>query len=151
VISNDTFPNFLLHNNGDGTFTDVAMTAGTAYNENGKTVAGMGTDFRDLNNDGLPEIFSTAMFGDTFPLYKNLGGGQFEDVTSATGLTTLTSRLTAWGTGAFDFDNDGRIDVAVTVLNAPPELLMNHTENHNHWIILKLVGVADNRDGLGTA
>jgi enediyne biosynthesis protein E4 len=216
-ISNDTFPNFLLHNNRDGTFTDVAAAAGVAYNENGKTVAGMGTDFRDLDNDGKPDIFHTAMFGDTFPLYQNTGNGQFEDVTSASGLTPLTSRLTAWGTGSFDFDNDGyrdlftanaaildnslevehrpylianslfrnrgnltfenlsskagasfsipaahrgaafgdfnndgKIDVVVEVLNGPPELFMNRSANHNHWIILKLVGVADNRDGLGT-
>jgi hypothetical protein len=216
-VSNDTFQNYLLHNNGDGTFNDVALTAGAAYNEDGKTVAGMGADFRDLNNDGRPEIFHTAMFGDTFPLYRNLGGGQFEDVTVASGLAKLTGRLTAWGTGAFDFDNDGnkdlftanasildnamevehrpfvqpnslyrnkgrltfedvslkagagfllpaahrgaafgdfnndgKIDIVVTVLNGPPELWINRSRNQNHWIILKLVGVRDNRDGLGT-
>ncbi len=216
-ISNDTFPNFLLHNNGDGTFTDVAMQAGVAYTDNGKTVAGMGADFRDLDNDGKPDIFHTAMFGDTFPLYHNLGGGQFEDATSKSGLATLSSRLTAWGTGAFDFDNDGekdlfaagsaildnamevehkpfalpnkifrntgnftfedgsteagskfsvpaphrgaafgdfnndgKIDIVVNVLNGPPQLLMNRTKNGNHWIILKLIGVRSNRDGLGT-
>jgi hypothetical protein len=216
-VSNDTFPNLLLHNNGDGTFTDQAMTAGVAYNEMGKTVAGMGTDFRDLNNDGKPDIFHTAMFGDSFPLYKNIGDGQFDDITSASGLTASTSRITGWGTGAYDFDNDGlkdlftansaildnsmevehrpfplpnslfrnsgnftfadvsatagkgfttpaphrgaafgdfnndgKIDIVVTVLNGPPELLMNHTDNHNHWIILKLIGVRDNRDGIGT-
>jgi enediyne biosynthesis protein E4 len=216
-VSNDTFPNLLLHNNGDGTFTDEAMASGTAYNEMGKTVAGMGTDFRDLDNDGRPDIFHTAMFGDSFPLYKNFGDGQFEDATSASGLTPPTAQITGWGTGAYDFDNDGlkdlftangaildnsmevehrpfplpnslfgnlgnltfadvsatggqsfltsaphrgaafgdfnndgKVDIAVTVLNGPPELLMNRTENHNHWIILKLVGVKDNRDGLGT-
>ena len=69
-ISNDTFPNLLLHNNRDGTFTDEATNAGVAYNEMGKTVAGMGTDFRDLDNDGRPDIFHTAMFGDAFPLYQ---------------------------------------------------------------------------------
>lgn len=77
-ISNDTFPKFLLHNSGDGTFTDVAMHAGVAYNGNGKSVAGMGVDFLDLGNDGKPDIFQTAMFGDTFPLYHNLGDGRFE-------------------------------------------------------------------------
>jgi hypothetical protein len=75
-VSNDTYPNLLLHNNGDRTFTDEAMTAGVAYNETGKTVAGMGADFRDLNNDGLPDIFHTAMFGHSFPLYKNSGDGR---------------------------------------------------------------------------
>jgi hypothetical protein len=216
-VSNDTFPNFLLHNNGDGTFTDVALEAGVAFTGNGKTVAGMGADFRDLDNDGLPEIFHTAMFGDTFPLYRNLGAGAFEDATTSAGITSLTSRFTAWGTGAFDFDNDGRkdlfaacseildnsdvvaqrpfklpnlllhnrgnltfeevgatagpgftipaahrgaafgdfnndgkIDIVVAVLNGPPQLLMNSSQNHNHWIILKLVGVRSNRDGLGT-
>jgi hypothetical protein len=212
-ISNDTFPNFLLHNSGDGTFTNIAMRAGVAYTDSGKTVAGMGADFRDIDNDGKPDIFQTAMFGDTFPLYHNLGGGQFEDVTGKSGLTPLTSRLTAWGAGAFDFDNDGRkdlfiagseildnsmeiahrpfalpdkifrnegnlifkdansglpsaaphrgvafgdfnndgkIDVVVSVINGPPELLMNRTSNHNHWITLDLIGVKSNRDGLGT-
>jgi enediyne biosynthesis protein E4 len=216
-VSNDTFPNFLLHNNGDGTFTDVALLAGVAYNENGKTVAGMGTDFRDIDNDGRPDIFQAAMYGDRFPLYRNMGNGQFEDVTDTSGLAAMTTRLTAWGTGIFDFDNDGnkdifaacsaildnsmevnhkpyplpnalyrnlgsmvfkdvsvqagasfsvpaahrgaafgdlnndgRIDIVVTVLNGDPQLLMNRSPNHNHWIILKLVGVSDNRDGLGT-
>jgi len=216
-VSNDSFPNFLLHNNGDGTFADVALLAGVAYNENGKTVAGMGTDFRDIDNDGRPDIFHAAMFGDSFPFYRNLGNGQFEDVTDKTGITAMTNRITAWGTGIFDFDNDGNkdifvagsaildnsmevnhkpyplpnglyrnlgnmvfkdvstqvgasfsapaahrgaafgdlnndgnIDIAVTVLNGKPQLLMNRSQNHNHWIILKLVGVADNRDGLGT-
>jgi enediyne biosynthesis protein E4 len=216
-VSNDTFPNFLLHNNGDGTFTDVALMAGVAYNENGKTVAGMGTDFRDIDNDGKPDIFHAAMFGDTFPLYRNLGNGQFEDVTDETGMAAMTTRFTAWGAGIFDFDNDGnkdifaagsaildnsmevnhkpyplpnllyrnlgnmvfkdvsaqagasfsvpaahrgaafgdldndgKIDIVVTVLNGEPQLLMNRSPNHNHWIILKLIGVADNRDGLGT-
>jgi hypothetical protein len=216
-ISNDTFPNFLLHNNGDGTFTDEALSAGVAYNESGKTVAGMGADFRDIDNDGHPDIFHTAMFGDSFPMYKNLGTGLFDDVTSASGLTGATSRMTAWGTGAYDFDddgfkdlftanaaildnsmeiehrpyelpnslfrnlgnfrfedvsatagtaftvpaahrgaafgdlnNDGKIDAVVTVMNGSPEILMNRTVNHNHWILLKLVGVTDNRDGVGT-
>ncbi len=216
-VSNDSIPNFLLHNNGDGTFTDVALLAGVAYNENGKAVAGMGTDFRDIDNDGMPDIFLTAMYGDSFPLYRNQGKGPFEDVTETTGLAAMTSRFTAWGTGIFDFDNDGhkdifaagsaildnsmevnhkpyplpnflyrnlgnmrfkdvsgeagasfsvpaahrgaafgdlnndgKIDIVVTVLNGEPQLLMNRSQNHNHWIILKLIGVADNRDGLGT-
>jgi enediyne biosynthesis protein E4 len=216
-VSNDTYPNFLLHNNGNGTFTDVALAAGVAYNESGKTVAGMGADFRDIDNDGRPDIFHAAMYGDSFPLYRNLGNGQFEDVTARTGITAMTTRFTAWGTGIFDFnndgnkdlfaagsaildnsmevnhkpyplpnflyrnvgnlvfkdvsaevgtdfytpaphrgaafgdlDNDGKIDIVVTVLNGKPQLLMNRSPNHNHWIALKLIGVADNRDGLGT-
>ena len=215
-ISNDTFQNYLLHNNGDGTFSEDGIQAGVAYNSFGNVVAGMGTDFRDIDNDGRPDIFQTAMFGEGFPLYKNLGDSQFQDVTGTTRLTTLTSRLTAWGAGVYDFDNDGfkdlftansdildnamevahrpfalpnsmfrnrgnftfddlsgkagpglniaaphrgaafgdlnndgNIDIVVTVLNGPPEILMNRTRNHNHWILLNLVGTKSNRDGLG--
>lgn len=216
-LPNDTFPNFLLHNNGDGTFSEEALPAGVAYRSNGKAVAAMGADFRDLDNDGVPDIFHTAMYGDNFPLYHNLGGGQFEESTGPAGLMGPTSKLTAWGTGLYDFDNDGwkdiftanasildnallvehrayelpdslfrslgglhfqdvsatagadfvrpaahrgaafgdfnndgRMDVAVSVLNAPPQLLINRTNSPNHWILLKLVGTVDNRDGLGT-
>ena len=111
-VSNDTFPNFLLHNNGDGTFKDVALEQGVAFTSDGSVVAGMGTDFRDLNNDGLPDIFHTAMFGNTFPIYKN-SGGQFDDVTETSGLTAFSRRMTAWGTGIYDFDNDGNKDIFV--------------------------------------
>jgi hypothetical protein len=71
----------------------------------------MGADFRDIDNDGRPDIFETAMFGEAFPLYKNLGDGQFRDVTATAGLSALTSRSTAWGAGIFDFDNDGNKDL----------------------------------------
>src|SRR5579864_3811454 len=216
-VSNDTFENYLLHNNRDGTFTNVAMLAGVAYNAFGNAIAGMGADFRDIDNDGRPDIFETAMFQEGFPLYKNLGDGQFQDVTATAGLNVLTSRSTAWGVGIFDFDNDGnkdlftansdildnamelahrpfalpnrvfrnkgglafedlsskagtsfsvaaphrgaafgdlnndgKIDAVVTVLNGPPEIWINHSGSGNHWILLKLVGVKSNRDGLGT-
>ncbi len=109
-VSNDTSPNFLLRNNGDGTFTDVALEQGIAYTSNGTMVAGMGAEFRDLNNDGLPDIFHTAMFGNTFPLYRNTGT-EFDDVTDSSGMTAFSRRMTAWGTGAFDFDNDGWKDL----------------------------------------
>ena len=109
-VSNDTSPNFLLRNNGDGTFTDVALEQGIAYTSNGTMVAGMGAEFRDLDNDGLPDIFHTAMFGNTFPLYRN-AGTEFDDVTDSSSMTAFSHRMTAWGTGAFDFDNDGWKDL----------------------------------------
>jgi len=110
-VSNDTFPNYLLHNNGDGTFTDVALQAGVQSSESGKNVAGMGADFREIDNDCRPDIFQTAMFGDSFQLYHNTGQGQFEDISSSSGITRITSRLTGWGVGIFDFDNDGFKDL----------------------------------------
>ena len=111
-VSNDTFPNFLLHNNGDGTFTDVALELGVAYTSAGSLVAGMGAEFRDLDNDGRPDIFHTAMFGNTFPIYRNTGT-QFDDVTETSGMTAFSRRMTAWGVGSFDFDNDGWKDLFV--------------------------------------
>src|SRR5229473_3248953 len=110
-VSNDTFENYLFHNNRDGTFTNVALPAGVAYNAFGNAIAGMGADFRDIDNDGKPDIFETAMFGESFPLYRNLGDGQFQDITGTSGLIALTSRTTAWGVGIFDFDNDGNKDL----------------------------------------
>ena len=85
--------------------------AGVAYNESGQAIAGMGADFRDIDNDGKPDIFQTSMFGEGFPLYNNLGDGQFQDISAAAGLSVLTSRLTGWGAGIFDFDNDGSKDL----------------------------------------
>lgn len=110
-ISNDTLENFLLHNNGDGTFSEVGLTGGVAYNGFGNAVAGMGTDFRDVDNDGKPDIFETSMFGEGFPLFHNLGNGEFQDVTGPSGLAAVSSRLTAWGAGIYDFDNDGYKDL----------------------------------------
>jgi len=109
-VSNDTFQNFLFHNNGKRAFSEESLFQGVAYIETGRTVAGMGAAFQDVNNDGRPDILQTAMFNDTFPLYRNLGG-QFQDVTSASGLSALTRRLTAYGGGVCDFDNDGHKDL----------------------------------------
>jgi hypothetical protein len=128
-ISNDTFPNFLLHNNGDGTFSDVALEQGVAYTSTGEAVAGMGADFRDLDNDGRPDIFHAAMFGNTFPIYRNTGGG-FEDLTAASGLTAFSRRMTAWSAAAYDFDNDGWKDLFVSggaILDNEMELLHRPT------------------------
>jgi hypothetical protein len=109
-VSNDTYRNFLFHNNGDGTFSEVGIMKGVAYNENGKSIAGMGADFRDLDNDGRPDIFVVGMIGDTFPLFRNLER-DFFDVTSAWGIAGPTAKMTAWGAGIVDFDNDGWKDL----------------------------------------
>ncbi|MEJ7606548.1 MAG: CRTAC1 family protein [Bryobacteraceae bacterium] len=110
-VANDTFRNFLFHNRKDGTFDEVGIETGVAYNEHGKAIAGMGVDFRDVDDDGRPDIFLTGMFGDTFPLYRNEGSGSFSDVTGPRGIARHTVRLTGWGTGIYDFDNDGAKDI----------------------------------------
>jgi hypothetical protein len=110
-VSNDTLRNFLFHNNGDGTFSEVGILGGVSYNEDGKSVAGMGIDFRDIDNDGLPDIFETDMYGDSYLLFKNLGKGLFDDRSLASRISSASLKLTGWGTGIYDFDNDGWKDI----------------------------------------
>ncbi|HLH02046.1 MAG TPA: CRTAC1 family protein [Bryobacteraceae bacterium] len=110
-VTNDNMPNFLFHNRGNGTFEEVGLLAGVAMREDGKAVASMGADFRDYNNDGLPDIAVTALAGETFPLFRNLSKGNFADATYASGLAGLSTHHSGWGTGLFDLDNDGWKDL----------------------------------------
>jgi hypothetical protein len=110
-VSNDTYRNFLFHNNRNGTFSEVGIVNGIAYNENGKSIAGMGADFRDVDNDGWPDIFVVGMVGDSFPLFRNRAGKGFADITSIAGVAKATVGHTAWGAGIYDFDNDGNKDL----------------------------------------
>jgi enediyne biosynthesis protein E4 len=105
-VTNDNLPNFLFHNRGDGTFEEVGLTAGVALPEHGRAIASMGADFRDYDNDGLPDIAVTALTGDTFPLFRNSGHGTFEEVTYSSQIGPQTIRWSGWGNGLFDFDND---------------------------------------------
>jgi len=215
-VANDTTQNFLFHNLKGKKFEEVALPAGVGYAPDGVARSGMGADFRDVNNDGLPDIWHTAVENEEFPLWINNGKGEFEDVTVASGLRS-TNDMSGWGAGMADFDNDGwkdlfvarsnvmdnisiqnparrypepntifrnlgngrfedvsaaagpdfqveaahrgvafgdldndgRVDMVVSVLNGPAELFHNITDNNNHWILLKLVGTKSNRMAIG--
>ena len=110
-ITNDNHPNFLFHNLGKGHFEEVALRAGAALPDNGKAVASMGTDFRDYDNDGLPDIAVTALNGETFPIFHNDGKGAFHDATYATRIAKLSVARAGWAAGWFDFNNDGWKDL----------------------------------------
>src|SRR5260221_13738206 len=84
-VACDSTPSILYHNNHDGTFTDVAVVAGAAFNEDGKEQAGMGSTIGDYNGDGRLDIFKTNFSDDTATLYRNNGDGTFDDVTFAAG------------------------------------------------------------------
>ncbi len=119
-IANDSVPNFLFQNLGNGTFKEVAVQTGVAYAANGNPVAGMGAVFSDLNDDGLDDIFLTAMYFDTFPFYRNRGAPLFfADETAPSGLAQATHELTGWSVGAFDFDNDGHKDLFAATSHFP--------------------------------
>jgi enediyne biosynthesis protein E4 len=110
-VTNDTLPNFLFHNLGNGKFAEVALEAGVSLPSDGRAVSGMGVDFRDYNNDGRPDIVFTALTGQTFPLYENLGHGSFRDATYSSRLGPLSIRKSGWGVALADFDNDGWKDL----------------------------------------
>jgi enediyne biosynthesis protein E4 len=215
-VANDTTQNFLFHNLKGKKFEEVALDAGVGYAPDGIARSGMGADFRDVNNDGLPDIWHTAVEHEEFPLWINQGKGEFQDMTVASGLAK-TNDMSGWGNGIADFDNDGwkdlfvaranvmdnisiqtpsrkypepntifrnlgngkfadvsatagpdfqieaahrgvafgdldndgRVDMLVSVLNGPAELFRNITDNGNHWMLLKLVGTKSNRMGIG--
>ena len=110
-VTNDNMPNFLFHNRGDGTFEEVGLQAGVALTNNGLPVASMGADFRDYDNDGLPDLNVTALAGETFPLFKNSGKGLFQDSTHQSRLGVLTAKRSGWSNGFFDFNNNGWKDL----------------------------------------
>ncbi len=116
-VANDTTPNFLFHNIGGRRFEEVAFPAGVAFSPDGNALSGMGSDFRDVNNDGLPDLWHTAVEHEDFPLFLNQGHGQFVDATASSGLGELTNHMTGWGNGIFDFDNDGWKDLFVARSN----------------------------------
>lgn len=110
-VANDSAPNQLFRNR-KGHFEEVALDAGVAYPDSGRAIAGMGCDFRDFDDDGLPDLAVTGMVNDTFLAFRNLGKGMlFEDFTARSGLARATAHLTGWSMGLFDFDNDGWKDL----------------------------------------
>jgi enediyne biosynthesis protein E4 len=120
-VACDSTPSILYHNNHDGTFTDRAVVAGAAFNEDGREQAGMGSTIADYDGDGRLDIFKTNFSDDTSTLYRNNGNGTFDDVTFAAGLGLYT-RYLGWGTMFLDFDNDGWPDLLLVNGHVYPEV-----------------------------
>jgi hypothetical protein len=112
-VTNDKLFNFLYHNKGNNRFEEVGFEAGVALPEHGNLISGMGCDFRDLNNDGIPDIVLTALRAETFPIYQGGKDGLFEEVTTRTGMTALSNPMSGYGVNIADFDDDGLKDIFV--------------------------------------
>ena len=112
-VGNDVGGNFLWINDGKGRFTEAGLMAGVAYDFGGNAQGTMGVDCGDVDGDGLLDFFMTSYQQETATLYRNLGGGLFEDVTRLTGAGAGTLRYVTWGTGISDLDNDGHRDLFV--------------------------------------
>jgi enediyne biosynthesis protein E4 len=216
IVANDNSTNQLFHNIGGKKFEEVGDDAGVAMAEGGNVISGMGVDFKDTSNKGLPDIWMTAQEKQTFPLFRNKGKSLFIDGTAISGLGLETSDMSGWsngivdldndgwkdlwvarsnvldnvavfyprtfeepvsifrnlGTGRFrnvtdtagadvqkpeahrggahgDLDNDGRMDLVISVLNGQMRILHNTTKTSNHWLLLQLKGTRSNRMGLG--
>jgi hypothetical protein len=113
-IANDKLFNSLFHNKGDGKFEEVAFDANVALREDGTYISGMGVDFRDLDNDGYPDICLAALDNETFPIYRNTGKGDFVEVTSQSKMGQLSEPMSGYSPMIADFDNDGWKDIFVS-------------------------------------
>jgi hypothetical protein len=112
-VANDSVQCFLFRNNGNGTFSEVSLTAGVGFNEDGRTFAGMGTDFADYDNDGRPDIIVTDLSHERYVLFRNNGDGTFADATTVSGVGRATHPYSGWSTKFLDYDNDGWKDLFV--------------------------------------
>lgn len=118
--ANDTEPNYLYKNRGDGHFADTGLVAGVAYSRDGKARSGMGVDAQDYNADGWVDLFVANIDQEFFSLYKNNGDGTFEDEGINTPeMVSATRNMSGWGARFVDIDNDASLDLVV--LNGHPD------------------------------
>ena len=140
-VANDSTPNFLYHNNGDGTFKDIGFNSGTAVNENGSEQGSMGVTLGDYDHDGRLDLFITNFDDDYNTLYHNDGHGSFTDVSYAAKVAAVSLPYVGWGTKFFDYDNDGWVDLLVVNGHVYPQLPTYRQRNLVHH---------NNRDGTFT-
>ena len=209
-IANDAVPQQLFRNKHDGTFEEVALAMGAAYDGDGRSFSGMGADFADYDNDGLPDIFVNALARQRYAMFHNRKG-RFDYVSEASGVGAASLQHSGWGAKLADFDNDGWkdlfvaqghvmdnielslpqvrylepplllrnlggkftpvpvyskpiagrgaavgdldndgwLDVVINCNNQAPVVLRNRG-GRQHWLTIETIGVASNRDGIGT-
>lgn len=130
AIANDSMLEFLFHNKGDGTFEETGLAAEIAVDGNGHTYAGMGIDFQDYDNDGLPDLVITNLANQKYALYRNNGDSSFTYDTYVAGLARMTLLHSGWGIHFFDYDNDGLKDLLVTQGHDLDTVELNYPQLH---------------------
>ena len=130
AVANDSMPEFLYHNKGNGTFEEQGMLAEVAVDGYGRTYAGMGIDFQDYNNDGLPDLVITNLSNQKYALYRNNGDASFTYDTYLTGLASITHLYSGWGIRFLDYDNDGLKDLLVAQGHDLDTVELNYPEVH---------------------
>ncbi len=113
LVANDSTPNYLYLNKGDGTFEDASFASGYALNESGRETASMGIAAGDYTHTGLVDLFNTTFSDDYKPLYRNDGNANFTDISYQAGIAEPTIPFLGWGTAFFDYDNDGWLDLFI--------------------------------------
>lgn len=208
-VANDSDPNFLFLNQGDGTFKEAGLERGVAMNADGRAQSNMGVAIGDFDHRGRIGVLTTTFFHDYFPLFQQDAGGFFDETAASAGVASATKDYLGWACGfadfdndgqkdlwlanghvyplsknyyqpftvlrnqggqfkpvlvypnppnnsyrggcAGDFDNDGRVDVAVLPIAGSPLLLHNESVNSDSWVGLQLRGRKSNRDAIGAS
>jgi hypothetical protein len=131
VIANDSIPEYLFHNKGNGTFEEIGLPSGVALDGSGATFAGMGVEFEDYDNDGWADVFITDLANQRYALYRNLGDGTFDYVSTSTGISAATLLHSGWGVRFLDYDNDGWKDLFIVQSHVMDTIEVN--EPHLHY------------------
>ncbi len=127
LVADDSTPNYLYLNKGDGTFEDASYASGYALNESGRETASMGIAVGDYTHNGLLDLYDTTFSDDYNPLYRNDGDANFTDIAYEAGIAETTIPFLGWGTAFFDYDNDGWLDLFIVNGHVYPEV------DHQSW------------------
>jgi enediyne biosynthesis protein E4 len=130
VMANDSMLEFLYRNKGDGTFEEVGLPAEIAVDGNGRTYAGMGVDFQDYDNDGLPDLVITNLANQMYAIYRNNGDSTFSYDSYLSGIGGMTLLHSGWGIHFLDYDNDGRKDLLVAQGHDLDTIELNYPQLH---------------------
>lgn len=141
-VANDSDPNYLYVNQGNGKFQESALASGLGFNDNGQTMANMGIALGDVNNDGLLDLLTTVFSEDYFPLFLQVKAGFYEDASARTGISIVTRPWLGWACGFADLNNDGEKDLWLANGHVYPKAGMLGTTTY-----LQPFAVLENRGG----